>query len=173
LRIQVGIVGAGPAGLLLSHLLHLAGIESVVLEARSRKHTEVRVRALHKRLRTIDAWKLTEGAVIQKSITGMRSFVVEPMQYGSLFLAGDSTYIVHPTGAKGLNLAAADVRVLARALAEFCAFGEIQLLERYSEFCLRRVWKVLRFSWWMTSILHRFADDNPFDQRSNWRGWIM
>jgi p-hydroxybenzoate 3-monooxygenase len=120
---------------------------------------------LHKRLETTKDWKLVEGAIIQKSITGMRSFVVEPMRYGRMFLAGDSAHIVPPTGAKGLNLAAADVRVLARALAEYYATGKIQLLDHYSETCLRRVWKVQRFSWWMTSILHRFASDNPFDQR--------
>ncbi len=120
---------------------------------------------LHTRLEVIEGWKLTEGPILQKGVTGMRSFVVEPMQYGRLFLAGDSAHIVPPTGAKGLNLAAADVRVLSRALGEYYASGKTRLLERYSETCLRRVWKVQRFSWWMTSILHRFADDNPFDQR--------
>ena len=120
---------------------------------------------LHSRLETIDGWKLTEGPVIQKGITGMRSFVVEPMRYGKLFLAGDSAHIVPPTGAKGLNLAVADVRFLARASEKFYAAGDSQLLEQYSETCLRRVWKVQRFSWWMTSMLHRFEHDNPFDQR--------
>jgi len=95
----------------------------------------------------------------------MRSFVVEPMQYGRLFLAGDSAHIVPPTGAKGLNLAAADVRLLARALSCFYSSGKSNLLDEYSEACLRRVWKVQRFSWWMTSILHRFEGHNPFDQR--------
>ncbi|MDP9339168.1 MAG: 4-hydroxybenzoate 3-monooxygenase [Acidobacteriota bacterium] len=120
---------------------------------------------LHARLETVDGWKLVEGPIIQKGITGMRSFVVEPMQYGKLFLAGDSAHIVPPTGAKGLNLAVADIRVLARALEKFYASGSSELLEKYSETCLRRVWKVQRFSWWMTSMLHRFDDDNPFDQR--------
>ncbi len=120
---------------------------------------------LHARLETVDGWKLMEGPVIQKGITGMRSFVVEPMQYGKLFLAGDSAHIVPPTGAKGLNLAVADVRLLAKALEQFYESGKTQLLERYSETCLRRVWKVQRFSWWMTSMLHRFEGDNPFDQR--------
>ena len=120
---------------------------------------------LHARLEAVDGWKLTEGPVIQKGITGMRSFVVEPMQYGRLFLAGDSAHIVPPTGAKGLNLAVADVRVLARALSEFYSSGETQLLDQYSETCLRRVWKVQRFSWWMTSMLHRFDTDNAFDRR--------
>src|SRR5579862_1947026 len=112
-----------------------------------------------------DGWKLTTGPVLQKGVTGMRSFVVEPMQYGRLFLAGDSAHIVPPTGAKGLNLAVADVRVLARAIKEFYATGRRELLDTYSEICLRRVWKVQRFSWWMTSMLHRFPDESPFDHR--------
>ncbi len=120
---------------------------------------------LHARLETVEGWKLQEGPVLQKGITGMRSFVVEPMQYGKLFLAGDSAHIVPPTGAKGLNLAVADIRVLARAFEKFYASGSSELLEKYSETCLRRVWKVQRFSWWMTSMLHRFEGDNGFDQR--------
>jgi p-hydroxybenzoate 3-monooxygenase len=119
---------------------------------------------LHKRL-AADGWKLTEGPIIQKGVTGMRSFVTEPMQFGKLFLAGDAAHIVPPTGAKGLNLAVADVLVLARALQAFYANGNTEMLERYSETCLRRVWKVQRFSWWMTSLLHRFADANPFDRK--------
>jgi p-hydroxybenzoate 3-monooxygenase len=119
---------------------------------------------LHIRL-ACEGWTLTEGPIIQKGIAGMRSFVVEPMQYGRLFLAGDAAHIVPPTGAKGLNLAVADVRVLAKALAEFYHSGSRTLLDRYSETCLRRVWKVQRFSWWMTSMLHRFDSDNAFDQR--------
>ena len=110
-------------------------------------------------------WTLTEGPIVQKGIAGMRSFVVEPMQYGRLFLAGDAAHIVPPTGAKGLNLAVADVRVLARAIAAFYRSGDRSQLEHYSETCLRRVWKVQRFSWWMTSMLHRFDSDNAFDQR--------
>jgi p-hydroxybenzoate 3-monooxygenase len=120
---------------------------------------------LHQRFATNDGWKLTEGPVMQRGVTGMRSFVTEPMQFGKLFLAGDAAHIVPPTGAKGLNLAVADVRVLARALGEFYTRGDTDLIARYSEICLRRVWKVQRFSWWMTSLLHRFADDNRFDQR--------
>jgi p-hydroxybenzoate 3-monooxygenase len=112
-----------------------------------------------------EGWKLTEGPVLQKGITGMRSFVVEPMQYGRLFLAGDSAHIVPPTGAKGLNLAVADVQVLARALTHFYRTGSHDLLNHYSQTCLRRVWKVQRFSWWMTSMLHRFPEGNPFDHR--------
>jgi p-hydroxybenzoate 3-monooxygenase len=119
---------------------------------------------LHQRL-AADGWRLTEGAVIQKGVTGMRSFVTEPMQFGRLFLAGDAAHIVPPTGAKGLNLAVADVRILARALREFYATGKTELLARYSDICLRRVWKVQRFSWWMTSLLHRFPGENAFDQR--------
>jgi len=120
---------------------------------------------LHRRLATKDGWRLTEGPIIQKGLTGMRSFVTEPMQFGKMFLAGDAAHIVPPTGAKGLNLAVADVRVLARALGEFYKTGRMEPLNRYSEICLRRVWKVQRFSWWMTSMLHRFANDNPFDER--------
>ena len=111
-----------------------------------------------------DGWKLTEGPVIQRGVTGMRSFVVEPMQHGRLFLAGDSAHIVPPTGAKGLNLAVADVQILARGLKLFYSTGRHDLLDNYSDVCLRRVWKVQRFSWWMTSMLHRFPDENPFDQ---------
>lgn len=120
---------------------------------------------LRTRLATREDSKLNQGPTIQKGITPMRSFVVEPMQYGSLFLAGDAAHIVPPTGAKGLNLAVADVRVLARALTDFYASGSRDLLDRYSEICLRRVWKVQRFSWWMTLMLHRFDGDNAFDRR--------
>jgi p-hydroxybenzoate 3-monooxygenase len=119
------------------------------------------------RLRTaVDGdWKLNEGPIFQKNIAPMRSYVVEPMQYGKMFLAGDAAHIVPPTGAKGLNLAVADVRIMAQALAEFYATGKTHLLENYSQKCLRRVWKAQRFSWWMTSMLHRFDTDNAFDQR--------
>ena len=120
---------------------------------------------LQTRLDTPNGWALNRGQITQKGITGMRSFVVEPMQYGRLFLAGDAAHIVPPTGAKGLNLAVADVRILARAIAEFYRTRQHDLLDKYSETCLRRVWKVQRFSWWMTSMLHRFQDANPFDQR--------
>lgn len=110
-------------------------------------------------------WKLTRGPIFQKSVTGMRSFVAEPMQYGRLFLAGDAAHIVPPTGAKGLNLAAADVRVLGAAICEFYQSGRTALLNRYSDIALRRVWKAQRFSWWMTSMLHRFPSENAFDHR--------
>jgi len=108
---------------------------------------------------------LREGPVLQKGVTGMRSFVVEPMQYGRLFLAGDAAHIVPPTGAKGLNLAVADVRVLARALATVYGSGSTDLLDRYSAVCLDRVWRAQRFSWWMTSLLHSFPEEGPLRQR--------
>jgi len=117
------------------------------------------------RLSTSDGWRPAEGPIIQKGVTGMRSFVVEPMQSGRLFLAGDAAHIVPPTGAKGLNLAVADVRVLTRAFADYYTHGRRELLDNYSRSCLRRVWKVQRFSWWMTSMLHRFDSDSGFDQR--------
>ncbi len=122
-------------------------------------------RELQTRTSTSRNWRLTEGPVLQKGITGMRSYVVEPMQYGRLFLAGDAAHIVPPTGAKGLNLAVADVRVLASALAEFYTSGRSHRLDEYSQTCLRRVWKVQRFSWWMTSMLHLLEGDNAFDRR--------
>ena len=120
---------------------------------------------LHQRLETTSGWKLREGPITQKGVTGMRSFVAEPMQYGRLFLAGDAAHIVPPTGAKGLNLAVADVQVLAAALKQFYKTGQRDLLQRYSEICLRRVWKVQRFSWWMTSLLHKFEEDSEFDRK--------
>lgn len=119
---------------------------------------------LHARLDT-DDWTLTDGKIIQKDVVGMRSFVTEPMQYGRLFLAGDAAHIVPPTGAKGMNLAVADVRVLSRGFVEYYASGNTEALDRYSERCLERVWKTSRFSWWMTSMLHRFEDDDAFGHR--------
>jgi p-hydroxybenzoate 3-monooxygenase len=109
--------------------------------------------------------KLAEGKIVQKGITPMRSFVVEPMQHGRLFLAGDSAHIVPPTGAKGMNLAFADVVVLSRALEAFCKSKRDDGLENYSAACLRRVWYAQRFSWWMTQILHRFPNESAFDRR--------
>ena len=120
---------------------------------------------LQARLTTKDNWTLLVGPIIQKSILAMRSFVIEPMQYGRLFLAGDAAHIVPPTGAKGLNLAVADVRHLARALTQFCNENQTDLLEAYSTTCLRRVWRAEHFSWWMTSMLHRFPEDDAFQQR--------
>jgi len=120
---------------------------------------------LHLRLSTHDGWRLHEGPVLEKSIAVMRSFVVEPMQYGRLFLAGDAAHVVPPTGAKGLNLAAADVKVLAAALIDWYRTGRADLLESYSATCLRRVWRVEHFSWWMTTMLHRAPGDDAFDHR--------
>jgi p-hydroxybenzoate 3-monooxygenase len=121
---------------------------------------------LQTRMTTRDGWSPNVGPVTQKSITPMRSFVVEPMQFGNLFLAGDAAHIVPPTGAKGMNLAIADVAILARAFCEFyAANGRRDLLDQYSEACLQRVWKVQRFSWWMTSLLHRDGHASPFDHR--------
>jgi len=118
---------------------------------------------LHKRLG--GARKLQEGKMLQKGITPMRSFVVEPMQHGRLFLAGDSAHIVPPTGAKGMNLAFADVMMLSRALEAFYKKNSNERLEGYSKACLRRVWYAQRFSWWMTQILHRFPNESAFDRR--------
>ena len=120
---------------------------------------------LQLRLETRDGFSLTTGPIQQKSVTAMRSFVVEPMQSGRLFLAGDAAHIVPPTGAKGMNLAIADVHVLARALTSYFRDGSEEPLQRYSEVCLQRIWKVQRFSWWMTALLHRFDTDNAFDRR--------
>lgn len=118
---------------------------------------------LHRRLGCGD--ELEEGEIFQKGVTPMRSFVCETMRHGRLFLAGDAAHIVPPTGAKGMNLAIADIRVLARGLERFYADGGTELLDRYAEICLRRIWKGQRFSWWMTSMLHRFSDDDPFEHR--------
>ncbi|MDX2033752.1 MAG: 4-hydroxybenzoate 3-monooxygenase [Blastocatellia bacterium] len=117
------------------------------------------------RLDADDSIRLEEGPILQKGITPMRSFVVEPMQCGRLFLAGDAAHIVPPTGAKGMNLAVADVLVLSRALADFYERGQTAPLAAYSATCLRRVWRAEHFSWWMTSLLHRFPDASPFQQR--------
>jgi p-hydroxybenzoate 3-monooxygenase len=122
-------------------------------------------RELHLRLETDDGWRLNEGPVLEKGITPMRSFVCEKMQHGRLYLAGDSAHIVPPTGAKGMNLAVADVHVLARALTAFFKSGRNDLLDDYSQTCLKRVWRAEHFSWWMTSMLHRFPGDDGFQQR--------
>jgi len=120
---------------------------------------------LHARLDTAEGSQLKEGRIFQKGIIGMRSFVFEPMQYGRLFLAGDAAHVVPPTGAKGLNLAAGDVKVLARGLTEFYRSGHKDHLESYSRTALKRVWRAEHFSWWMTSMLHRFYDEDAFHQR--------
>jgi p-hydroxybenzoate 3-monooxygenase len=108
---------------------------------------------------------VNEGPITQRGVTAMRSFVAEPMRFGRLFLAGDAAHIVPPTGAKGMNLAIADIRVLAAALAAFFREGTEALMEEYSATCLARIWKVQRFSWWMTALLHRFDDSDPFEHR--------
>jgi len=120
---------------------------------------------LHTRTATRNGdFTLTEGPIFEKGVAALRSFVVEPMQYGRLFLAGDAAHIVPATGAKGLNLAVADVRRLSEALARFFGSGDTDLLEGYSDACLRRVWRVQHFSWWMTSMLHRFGAD-PYQHK--------
>ena len=111
------------------------------------------------RLETDDGWRLNEGTVLEKGITPMRSFVTEPMQYGRLFLAGDAAHIVPPTGAKGLNLAMADVTVLAEALTRLLCDGDPGPADAYSDASLGRVWRATHFSWWMTSMLH--VDPDP------------
>jgi p-hydroxybenzoate 3-monooxygenase len=116
-----------------------------------------------KRMTTEDGWKPNVGPVLNKNVTAMRSFVTEPMNAGRLYLAGDAAHIVPPTGAKGLNLAAADVLLLARALTAFYRTGKTDLLGRYSDTALKRVWRSQRFSWWMTQTLHLSPEGNAFD----------
>jgi len=113
----------------------------------------------------VDGWTLQEGPILEKGITGMRSYVCEPMRHGRLFLAGDAAHIVPPTGAKGLNLAVHDVRVLAEALIRFRPDEDETLLDAYSAECLRRVWRCEHFSWWMTTMLHRPPEADPFALR--------
>ncbi|HEY7074021.1 MAG TPA: 4-hydroxybenzoate 3-monooxygenase, partial [Solirubrobacteraceae bacterium] len=111
------------------------------------------------------AAKIVRGPALEKSIAPLRSYVFAPMRHGSLMLCGDAAHIVPPTGAKGLNLAVSDVKVLAAAIARHYAEGDASGLDAYSETCLRRVWRVQHFSWWMTSMLHRFAEDDEFQLR--------
>ena len=120
---------------------------------------------LHARLATHDGWTFTEGRIRQKAVVAMRSFVCETMRHGRLFLAGDAAHIVPPTGAKGLNLAVADVRLLAAALSAFYATGNADRLDAYPQEALRRIWRCEHFSWWMTSLLHRFPDEDGFHHR--------
>ncbi len=120
---------------------------------------------LHTRLEDRNGWRLTEGPILQKGIIAMRSFVCDPMQHGRLFIAGDAAHIVPPTGAKGLNLAVADVLVLSRALTAAIKAHDTDRLAGYSATCLRRIWKAERFSWYMTTMLHRNARETPFEQR--------
>ena len=119
---------------------------------------------LDSRLETQRGFTLREGPLVDKSITPMRSFVAEPMRFGRLFLAGDAAHVVPATGAKGLNLAVADVVVLSRALTVLLRHNRTDLVESYSDTCLRRVWRAEYFSWWMTTMLHVFSDD-PFHKR--------
>lgn len=118
---------------------------------------------LHTRLADDSGFALTEGPIVSKGITPMRSFVATPMQHGRLYLAGDAAHIVPPTGAKGMNLAVADVRLLARALGGYYAAGREDLLAAYSDTASRKVWRATHFSWWMTTTLHKSPDDDPFD----------
>ncbi|QNU63794.1 4-hydroxybenzoate 3-monooxygenase [Vreelandella titanicae] len=120
---------------------------------------------LKRRLPDEVATKLVTGPSIEKSIAPLRSYVVEPMQYGRLFLVGDAAHIVPPTGAKGLNLAASDVNTLYRLMVKVYQEGRTDLIERYSQTCLKRIWKAERFSWWMTSMLHNFSDEEDFNSR--------
>ncbi|MGP3958819.1 4-hydroxybenzoate 3-monooxygenase [Nonomuraea sp. 3N208] len=120
---------------------------------------------LKERLESVPGFTLTTGEITEKGVTPMRSFVVEPMQYGRLYLAGDAAHIVPPTGAKGLNLAVADVRVLTEALAAYFSDGSTALLDGYSQACLKRVWRAQHFSWWMTTLLHTFEDDDAYGRR--------
>ena len=120
---------------------------------------------LQARLQTTDGWRPNEGPILQKGVTGMRSVVAEPMRYGRMFLAGDAAHIVPPTGAKGLNLAMADVSRLAEAIGGFFDSGREDLLDEYSNRGLRRTWRAQRFSWWMTTMLHRSSTDTAFDRR--------
>lgn len=120
---------------------------------------------LERRFETADDWRLERGPITQKSVTPMRSYVHEPMRHGRLFLAGDAAHIVPPTGAKGLNLAVGDVVTFARALTYQRETGSAELLDAYSETCLRRVWQAERFSYDMTTMLHRAPDAGPFEDR--------
>jgi len=120
---------------------------------------ELAVRLAH------DGFSLNTGKIFQKGVTAMRSYVAEPMQTGRLLLAGDAAHIVPPTGAKGLNSAIADVAIMARAIEAFCLRHDAEPLNHYTETCLRRIWQIERFSWWMTSMMHKFDNHGPFDAR--------
>jgi p-hydroxybenzoate 3-monooxygenase len=140
--------------------LQVARDEDIAAWPDERIWTELRAR-----LETVEGWQLAAGPVLEKAVTAMRSFVTEPMQYGRLFLAGDAAHIVPPTGAKGLNLAAYDVTVLTEALAAWFGSGDETGLDAYSATCLRRVWRVQHFSWWMTTLLHAFWPVDPYERR--------
>jgi p-hydroxybenzoate 3-monooxygenase len=112
-----------------------------------------------------DGFTLATGPILEKGITTMRSVVTEPMRQDRLFLAGDAAHIVPPTGAKGMNLAIADVWVLSQALGAYYGEGRTDPLDAYSETCLRRVWRAEHFSWWMTSMLHKAPDADEFQRK--------
>ena len=120
---------------------------------------------LQKRMELEGGFRLNEGNIVEKSVTPMRAFIVEPMQYGNLYLAGDSAHIVPPTGAKGLNLAVKDVRILADAIVEKYQKGKDIKLQSYSANCLGHVWRAQYFSWWMTSLLHRFDEHDIYQRK--------
>jgi p-hydroxybenzoate 3-monooxygenase len=141
------------------HYLQVAADEDAALWPDERFWNELKLRLGD------GAHGLTIGRIFQKGVTPVRSFVAAPMRHGRLFLAGDAAHIVPPTGAKGLNLAVADVRVLARALSEFFRTGRTERLDRYSDTCLRRVWKTVRYSTYMTNLLHRFETHSPFERQ--------
>jgi p-hydroxybenzoate 3-monooxygenase len=158
---QTGFALASMRGPTLSRLyLQVAPDEDLAQWPDARIWDELRLR-----LADQAGFALPEGPIRQIGITAMRSYVGEPMRAGRLVLAGDAAHIVPPTGAKGMNLAVADVTVLARALDAWFARGDAALLDAYSDTALRRTWKAERFSWWMTALLHRFAQDTPFERR--------
>ncbi|HWP11355.1 MAG TPA: FAD-dependent monooxygenase, partial [Ramlibacter sp.] len=114
---------------------------------------------------TRDGWRPNHGRIFQKGVTGMRSFVAEPMRCSRLFLAGDAAHIVPPTGAKGLNLAATDVKYLSRAFIEHYRDRSSHGIDHYSQTCLRRIWRAERFSWWFTSLMHKLPETGAFGQK--------
>jgi p-hydroxybenzoate 3-monooxygenase len=141
------------------YYVQVAADEDIALWPDDRIWAELHTRA------GLEGWALEEGPILEKGVTGMRSYVVEPMQYGRLFLAGDAAHIVPPTGAKGLNLAIGDVRLLSETIVDWYRSGDDAVLERYSAECLRRVWRAEHFSWWMTTMLHLPPDEDPFGLR--------
>ena len=142
------------------HYVQVAADEDAANWSDDRFWNELRLR-----MDDTDGSEIAAGRIFQKGVTPVRAFVAAPMRYGRLFLAGDAAHIVPPTGAKGLNLAVADVRVLARALTQFFRENSMERLDRYSDTCLRRVWKVVRYSVYMTSLLHRFPAHSPFERQ--------
>jgi len=219
MRTQLGIIGAGPAGLFLAHLLQQQDIDCIILEARSREYVEGRVRAgvlsrsppiadmtysnsdrgfalcsrrsmqvsrlylqvgpdeepdawsdarfwdeLHARMFDENRSEIVEGEIFQRDVARLRAYVAAPMQYWRMFLAGDAVHITPPAGAKGLNLAVADARVMARGLVDFYRTSSRTRLDRYSTDCLKRVWKTVRFSTMLTGILHKFPGHSRMER---------